>query len=61
MAEYRGKIIDIKFIKSKQIRPFEYLCHNCGQLRLSFVVTDKCNNCGSNNIIKGEVGTLKKE
>lgn len=61
MMKYRGKIIDVIFAKGEPIRPFEYLCRNCKQLRLSFVATDNCNNCGSTNIIKGEIGTLRKE
>lgn len=61
MAKYRDKIIDVRFVKGRYIRPFEYLCRGCGQLRLSFVNTDTCGNCGSFNIVKGEVGTLKKE
>lgn len=52
---------DIVFVKAEKTEPFEYLCRDCKQLRLSFVVTDKCRNCGSSKIVKGKIGTLKKE
>lgn len=42
---------------------FEYVCHDCKQLRLwakgaSF---DGCGNCGSMNVVQGKPGTLDKE
>lgn len=61
MVEYRGKRIDVAYSVGAAIQPFEYLCRDCKQLRLSFVALDKCGNCGSTNIIKGDIGTLKKE
>ena len=43
-------------------RMFEYLCFDCEQLRLSLDVTlQKCGNCGSARIKKGEPGTLSRE
>ncbi|MHA2342906.1 MAG: hypothetical protein ACXADW_13600 [Candidatus Hodarchaeales archaeon] len=39
----------------------EYFCHNCQELRLSFlIVTHNCKNCGSTNIILGRIGELNK-
>lgn len=38
----------------------ETLCSDCGQLRLSYVDSDQCGNCGSKNIIIGKLGELKK-
>lgn len=52
---------DVVFVNDERTEPFEYWCQDCKQLRLSFVVTDKCGNCESKRIIKGKVGTLKKE
>ncbi len=52
---------DIAFVKGTRCEPFEYLCSDCGQLRLSFVLSDSCGHCGSDNIIKGKLGTLSKE
>lgn len=45
-----------------QGNPTEYFCKRCKQLRLS-CITDKskCGNCGSTDIVHGEVGTLSKE
>jgi len=54
-------IKDIVFIKGERTEPFEYWCQDCKQLRLSFVITDKCGNCGSCKIVKGDIGKLKKE
>lgn len=54
-------IKDIRFVDGTPVEPFEYLCSNCNQLRLSFVATDKCGHCGSPKIIKGKIGTLRKE
>lgn len=51
-----------KFIIVKN--PHEYLCLHCGQLRLSLTgekSTIKCKNCGSTNIIIGEVNSLNKD
>lgn len=56
-----GKAFGIKIIKGKQVKCFEYLCSNCGQLRISFVATNKCGHCGSTKIIKGKIGSLEKE
>ena len=42
-------------------KPFEYFCQDCRQLRLSWIVCDTCGNCGSKDIIKGELETLDKE
>ena len=40
----------------------EYFCFDCGQLRLSLTEDkSKCKNCGSTNIITGEVGELDKQ
>ena len=55
------KFQDIKLIKGNKTKPYEYLCNNCGQLRLAFVVVDECQNCFSPNIIKGQIGTLEKK
>ncbi len=42
--------------------PTEYWCHDCKQLRLSLIEDkSKCGNCGSTNIITGQVGSLDKE
>jgi hypothetical protein len=43
------------------VGPFEYFCKACLQLRLSCVVSDKCANCGSSEIIKGACGSLDKD
>lgn len=42
-------------------KPFEYFCKNCHQLRLSWINCSTCGNCGSDQIIKGELETLDKE
>lgn len=52
---------DLSVRRGTECEPFEYLCGDCGQLRLSFVLSDTCGHCGSKNIIKGELGTLSKE
>jgi PHP family Zn ribbon phosphoesterase len=41
--------------------PYEYFCKACLQLRISCVVSSKCANCGSSNIIKGVCGSLNVE
>jgi len=51
----------LRWIKGLGCKPFEYLCGDCHELHLSYVETDKCSNCGSDNIVKGKLGTLKKE
>lgn len=51
---------DIVTTKGKEVEPFEYLCRSCRQLRLSFVETTICNNCGSTEIIIGKVGSLNR-
>lgn len=38
--------------------PYEYFCKACLQVRISCVVSSKCANCGSVDIIKGACGTL---
>jgi len=62
---FRGVVmetkLDIMFVKGKPVTAFEYLCSDCKQLRLSFVATNSCSNCGSINIVKGLIGTLRKE
>lgn len=52
---------DIAFIPGRRCAAFEYLCDDCGQLRLSLVLTESCGHCGSTNITKGKPGTLEKE
>ena len=47
--------------ESSRIKPYEYLCRDCKQLRLAFGYINCCGNCGSTRIIKGELGELKKE
>lgn len=40
----------------------EYFCNNCHQLRLSLLSkTNNCGNCGSKDIIKGDIGSLNKD
>ncbi len=40
---------------------FEYICHDCKQLRLSLdTELKKCGNCGSGRIVMGAVGTLTR-
>ena len=51
---------DIRWVKGVGCEPFEYRCDGCGQLRLSFVVTDTCAHCGSDEITKGKPGTLER-
>jgi len=51
---------DIVWVKGKACERFEYRCGNCHQLRLSYVETDICRNCGSDNIVKGKPGTLER-
>ena len=46
---------------SESYQPFEYFCNSCGQLRLALKEISKCGNCGSHNIIKGEVNSLDKD
>ncbi len=48
----------VLFVKGDVCKPYEYRCKDCKQLRLSFVVSNKCSNCGSTNIVKGNIGTL---
>jgi hypothetical protein len=50
----------VLFVQGKVCEPFEYLCGNCGQLRLALVTTNKCNACGSSDIIIGNIGTLER-
>jgi hypothetical protein len=38
--------------------PYEYWCYNCGTCNLCFCVTDNCLGCGSDKIIKDELGGL---
>lgn len=53
-------IKDVTFTPGEKCDPFEYLCRDCKQLRLAFVKTGVCNNCGSQNIITGKPGTLER-
>lgn len=53
--------MEIVFSPGELCDPFEYFCSGCGQMRLSFVATDKCFNCGSDKIRKGLPGELDKE
>ena len=40
----------------------EYFCYSCGHLRLSLIDDkSKCQNCGSTDIVTGEVGELDKQ
>jgi len=48
----------VSFVHGEGCEPYEYRCKDCKQLRLSFVASDFCSNCGSANIIKGDIGTL---
>lgn len=43
--------------------PFEYFCEWCHQLRLCLdpKFEGKCGNCGSDQIVKGVVGSLDKD
>jgi len=52
---------NVVFRQGVPCEPYEYCCSDCGQLRISFIVSDTCANCGSHNITKGKPGTLKKE
>ena len=74
MASYDGRMVgdlfggntmkvlkDIVLIDAVASKPYEYWCQDCKQLRLSFVLSNKCGNCGSKRIVKGDIGTLKKE
>jgi len=47
--------------KKRTPNPYEYFCKRCRQLRLSFIESDECANCGSKCIIKGEINTLDKQ
>ena len=42
---------------------FEYVCHECGQLRLWMrgEPFDGCGNCGSMDVTRGAPGTLDKD
>lgn len=51
-------ICPVCFIHAKFHEAYEYRCKDCKQLRLSFVESDVCANCGSANITKGDIGTL---
>ena len=55
------KLSDIKFRKGKRTQPFEYWCMNCKQLRYSTVDVSTCGNCGSDRIIKGDIGKLERK
>lgn len=48
----------VLFVKGEWCEPYEYRCKNCNELRISCVTSNVCANCGSANIIKGELGTL---
>jgi hypothetical protein len=50
----------ISIVKGESGESYEYFCRACEQLRLAFVVSDKCGNCGSTEIVKGKVGSLDK-
>ena len=52
---------DVVYVNAKKTEPFEYWCQDCKQLRLSFVESIKCGNCGSTRIVKGDIGKLEKE
>ena len=54
--------MDIVITLPDDIVPTEYFCKACMQLRLS-LNADKthCLNCGSEDLIVGEVGTLDKQ
>ena len=54
----KGYSYDFPFLKPK----FEYFCYNCGQLRLCVddINRSTCGSCGSDNILKGSVGSLDK-
>lgn len=56
-----GLIMIITEIVGKLLEPYEYFCRCCLQIRLSFVISDKCRNCGSKDIVKGKMGSLDKE
>ncbi len=44
------------------INATEYFCKNCQQLRLSLNADKaKCHNCGSHNIVTGNIGELDKQ
>jgi len=47
-------------IRGSLCKPFEYLCGECGQLRLAVVDTTTCRHCGSSNITKGKPGSLER-
>jgi len=48
-------------VHGAKAEPYEYFCKVCWHLCLSFVMSDKCANCGSTDIIKGKVGSLDKD
>lgn len=52
--------MNVKFIKGKRTKPFEYFCYDCKQLRLSYIMTIRCANCGGYRIIKGAINSLDK-
>ena len=56
-----GKQFSIVTVKGKRCKPFEYLCLDCGQLRLAYVKTNKCRNCNSKDIVKGKIGTFERK
>ncbi len=54
------KTTELVWVKGERCDVFEYCCGDCKQLRLSYVLTDTCRNCGSTDIVKGKPGTLKR-
>ncbi len=54
------RLKDIKFRRGRKMKGYEYWCQDCKQLRLSYVETTTCGNCGSKRLIKGQVNTLKR-
>jgi len=50
----------LKWVHGEGCEPFEYRCSDCGQLRLSYVKTNSCGNCGSDKIVKGKPNTLER-
>ena len=50
----------LRWVKGVGCEPFEYLCGDCKELHLSYVLSDSCSACGSDKIVKGEPGTLER-
>ncbi len=52
---------EIIIINKKNIKPTEYFCIHCGQLRLNMAQRTTCGNCESDNLIHGAINELDKD